>query len=270
MSIYRGLPPGLLNDRCIAEPLRAALNLVSDGLRTALDPNITINVSAVGLPEDSDPTAEATAVSGATPGSIVVTATLGIPAGAQGPQGETGPAGADGADGADGQTPDLNASATVNGTPGATAVSVSRSGTFPDYVYDFVFTFPEWVEEAPEDNYYYGRRNAAWSKVTEEAPINGNRYGRKDGAWVIDYDPDVEEAPENGKYYGRKDAAWEEVTEEAATDGTVYGRKDGAWVPVQANISGFSGGIIFVDADGITHDVSIINGIISDWAVTPP
>ena len=67
-------------------------------------------------------------------------------------------------------------------------ISVPNYASLPDdgKVYGVMYG-PTWtivVEEAPEDNNYYARRNASWELTPGEAPEDGTKYVRQDAAWV--------------------------------------------------------------------------------------
>ena len=66
------------------------------------------------------------------------------------------------------------------------------------------------VEEAPMDNYIYGRYMATWERLPQsyipEAPNTGQRFGRFNSTWQLD--AIQVDAPSDGATYGRLNGAW--------------------------------------------------------------
>lgn len=96
-----------------------------------------ISVEATSLPAGSDATATITG----NPATPLIT--FGIPRGSKGDkgdQGEPGKDGTNGKDGADGVTPNVNATATVDGSIGTPSVTVTKSGTDDAPVFKFAFS----------------------------------------------------------------------------------------------------------------------------------
>lgn len=93
-----------------------------------------ISVDAKSLPPGSDATATITG----NPATPLIT--FGIPRGDKGDKGENGADGVPGKDGVDGVTPNVSATATVDGSVGTPSVSVRRSGTNEAPVLEFAFS----------------------------------------------------------------------------------------------------------------------------------
>jgi hypothetical protein len=62
------------------------------------------------------------------------------------------------------------------------------------------------IPDAPADNKFYARQNAAWAITVGEAPSNGNLYGRKGAGWMVI--PPFPEAPSDGNQYARQNGSW--------------------------------------------------------------
>ena len=68
----------------------------------------------------------------------------------------------------------------------------------------------EGIPDAPADNRFYARRNAAWEIGVGEAPNDGTMYGRKGAGWIVI--PPFPEAPTDGQQYARMNASWTVVS----------------------------------------------------------